>query len=91
MDLHALFKWGNVVLKERCVAVVLCHMGQAILVEVEILAVTLIDFLLEGGKDVVDHGVDLVSPKEMGMKGAIHLAPNLGRCEFLHALPHAGG
>ena len=70
-------------------AVVLCHMGQAILVEVEILAVTLIDFLLEGGKDVVDHGVDLVSPKEMGMKGAIHLASVLGRCEFLHMLPHA--
>jgi hypothetical protein len=27
----------------------------------------------------------------MGMKGAIHLAPILGRCELLHVLPHAGG
>ena len=71
--------------------VVLCRMGETILVEVEILAVTLIDFQLEGQEDVFDHGVDLVSPREMGMKGAIHLAPILGRCEFLHVLPHAGG
>jgi len=48
VDLHALFTWGNVVLEERCVSVVLCHMGEAIFVEVEILAVTLIDFRLEG-------------------------------------------
>ncbi len=69
----------------------LCHMGEAILVEVEVLAVTLIDLGLEGRKDVVDHGVNLVLPKEMRMEGAIHLAPILGRCELLHILPHAGG
>ncbi len=72
-------------------AVVLCHMGKIILVEVPILAVSLIDLQLEGQEDVVNHGVDLVSPKEMGMKGTIHLAPILGRCELLHVLPHAGG
>ena len=31
-----------------------CHMGETILVEIEILAVTLIDFRLEGREDVVD-------------------------------------
>ncbi len=69
----------------------LCHMGKTILVEVEILTVSLIDLQLEGREDVVDHGVDLVSPKEMGMEGAIHLASILCCCEFLHMLPHAGG
>ena len=72
-------------------AVVLCHMGETILVEVEVLAVTLIVFRLEGQEDVVNHGVDLVSPPKMGMKGAIHLASILGCREFLHMLPHAGG
>ncbi len=47
VDLHALFKWGNAVLKERCVVVVLCH-SETILVEVPILAVSLIDLQLEG-------------------------------------------
>ena len=72
-------------------SVVLCHMGEAILVEGPILAVTLIDFRLEGREDVVDHGVNLILPKEMRMEGAIHLAPILGRCELLHVLSHAGG
>ncbi len=49
-------------------AVVLCRMGETILVEVPILAVSLIDLGLEGREDVVNHGVDLVSPKEMRMK-----------------------
>ena len=91
MDLHALFKWGNVVLRESCVAVVLEHMGKTILAKVEILAATLIDFRLEGREDIVDHGVDLVLPKEMGIKGVIHMASILSRCELLHMLPHAGG
>jgi hypothetical protein len=34
VDLHALFKWGNVVLHESRVAVVLAHMGETILVKV---------------------------------------------------------
>ena len=72
-------------------SVVLCHMGEAILVKVEVLAVTLIDLRLERRKDVVDHGVNLILPKEMRMEGAIHLAPILGRRELLHVLPHAGG
>jgi hypothetical protein len=63
MDLHALFKWGYAILHMRCVAVVLLHMGKTILVEVEILAVTLIDFRLEGREDVIVHGVELLSPK----------------------------
>ena len=63
-------------------AVVLCHMGETILVEVEVLAVTLIDFQLEGREDVANHGVDLVSPQ---------MASILGCREFLHMLPHAGG
>ena len=45
-------------------AVVLCHMGETILVEVEILAVTMIDFRLEGREDVVDHGLTLSFPKK---------------------------
>ena len=72
-------------------SVVLCHMGEAIFVKVEILAVTLINFRLEGREDVVDYGVDLVPLKEMRMEGGIHLAPILGCCELLHVLPHAGG
>jgi len=50
-------------------------MGKAILVEVKILAVALIDLRLEGRNNVVAHGVDLVLPKEVGMEGAIHLRP----------------
>ncbi len=69
----------------------LCHMGEAIFVKGPILSVTLIDFGLEGREDVVDHGVNLVLPKEMRMEGAIHLAPILGCCELLYVLPHAGG
>jgi hypothetical protein len=89
--LHALLEWGNVILHEGCMSVVLCHIGEAILVKGPILAVALIDLGLEGREDVVNHGVDLVLPKEMGMEGAIHLASILGRCELLHMLPHAGG
>jgi hypothetical protein len=54
VDLHALFKWGNVILHESRVAVVLEHMGETILVKVEILAVTLIDFRLEGREEGVE-------------------------------------
>jgi hypothetical protein len=86
MDLHALFKWGYTMLHKRCVVVVLLHMGKTILFEVEILAVTLIDFQLEGQEDVIVHGVDLLSPKEVGMKGAIHLTSILDCREFLHVL-----
>ena len=69
----------------------LCHMGEAILVKGPILVVALIDLGLEGREDVVNHGVELVLPKEMRMEGAIHLASILGRCELLHMLPHARG
>jgi len=40
---------------------------------------------------VFDHGVDLVSSKEVGVKGAIHLTFILDYGEFLRILPHAGG
>jgi len=90
-DLHALFKWVHTVLHERCISVVFCHMGKTVLVEVEVLAVALIDLRIEGREDVIVHGVDLVLPKEVGMEGAVHLPSVLGRCEFLHVLPHAGG
>ncbi len=69
----------------------LCHVGKAILVEVEILAVALIDLRLEGRDNVVAHGVDLVLPKEVRMEGAVYLPSVLGHGELLHVLPHAGG
>jgi len=81
---HHLLKWVHTVLHERCVAVVFCHMGKTVLVEVEILAVALINLQLEGRED-------LVLPTEVGMEGSLHLPSVLGRCEFLHVLPHAGG
>jgi hypothetical protein len=90
-DLHALLKWVHTVLHERRISVVFCHMGKTVLVEVEVLAVALINLQLEGCEDVIAHGVDLVLPKEVGMEGAVHLPSVLGRCEFLHVLSHAGG
>ncbi len=48
VDLHALLEWGNVVLHEKCMSVVLRHMGKAILVKGPIIVVTLIDLGLEG-------------------------------------------
>ena len=90
-NLHALLEWVHTVLHEGSVAVVLCHMGKAILVEVKILAVALIDLCLEGRNNFVAHGVDLVLPKEVGMDGAVHLPSVLGHSELIHVLPHARG
>ena len=61
------------------------------LVKGPVLAVAMIDLGLDGREDVINHGVDLILPKVMGMEGAIHLASILGCCELLHMLPHAGG
>ena len=82
---------GVIEVRKRCVAVVLFHMGSTILVKIVVLAVTFVVRCFKGREDVVVHGVDLVSPKEMGVKSVIHLAFILGCPEFLHMLPRAGG
>ena len=82
---------GYIVVRERCMTVVLLHMGSTILVESEVLKVTAVVHCFKGHEDFVVHGGDLVSPKEMGVKSVIHLASILGCREFLHMLPCAGG
>jgi len=82
---------GVIEVRKRCMAVVLLHMGSTILVKIVVLVVTFVARCFKGHEDVVVHGVDLVSPKELGVTSVIHLASILGCPEILHMLPRAGG
>jgi hypothetical protein len=44
---------------------------------------------LQGQKDVSNHGVDLVPPKEMVLEGTPGLTPILLASKLLDVLPHA--
>jgi hypothetical protein len=50
-------------------SIVLLYMGSAVLVKIEILAVTTIMRGLVGSENVRDHGIDLVPPKEVVVEG----------------------
>jgi hypothetical protein len=66
--------------------IMLLHVNGAVLVKVKILVVTVMQGL-EGQKAVGEHGVDLVTPKEMVVEGASFLAFILMGCKLLHILP----
>jgi hypothetical protein len=65
--------------------------GQYIVVEVVVLAVAIIEQVLEGCNDVTVHDVNLVTPKEMGVEGTPDMVAVLGGRVFLHMLPHTKG
>ncbi len=89
VDLHALMQGCHIELSKSCVSIVLLHVGNAVLVKVEILAVATIMQGLESQEDVRAHGIDCVTPKEMAEEGTPYLASILLSCELLHMLPCA--
>jgi hypothetical protein len=70
-------------------AIVLLHVGSAVLVKIEILVVTAIVQALEGQKYVRENGINLVPSKEMIVESAPSMAPILLGSELLDVLPHA--
>ncbi len=87
MDLHGLFKGLHIPLGQSGMAIVLVHMSSAVLVKRKIRSVTTVVQALQGQKDVNDHGVDLVPPKEMVMEGTPGLMPILLASKLLDMLP----
>jgi hypothetical protein len=69
--------------------IVLVNVGSAELVEHEILMITTVVQSLEGRKNIGDHGVHLVSPKEMIVEGTPCLASILLVSKLLDMLPRA--
>jgi hypothetical protein len=70
-------------------AVVVLHVGSAVLVKIEILLVTTVVQALEGRNYVRNHGIDLVPPTEMIVEGTPSLAPILLGSKLLDMLPRA--
>ena len=89
MDLHGLFKGLHILLGQSGMAIVLIHMGSTVLVKRKISLITTVVHALQGQKDVSDHGVNLVPPKEMIVEGAPGLMPILLGSELLDVLPRA--
>ncbi len=75
VDLHSLFKGGHTILAKSGMAIVLLHIGSAVLVKIKVLAVTTVVQALEGQENVRDHGVNLVPHKEMIVEGSPGLRP----------------
>jgi hypothetical protein len=67
-------------------AIVLIHMSSTVLVKYKILPVTTVVQALQGQKDVSDHGVDLVPPKEMVVEGMPGLMPIMLASKLLDVL-----
>ncbi len=89
VDLHGLLKGGHAILGKGGVAIVLLHMGSAVLVKIKILAVPTIMQALEGQEYVRTHGIDLVPPKEVVVESTLSLAPILLGSKLLDVLPRA--
>ncbi len=70
-------------------AIVLIHMGSTVLVKRKILSITTVVQANQGQKDIGDHGIDLVPPVEMVVKGMPGLTPILLASKLLDVLPHA--
>ncbi len=64
-------------------------MNSAVLIKSKIPLVTTVVQALQGQKDVSNHGVDLVRPKEIVMKGMPGLTPSLLVSKLLDVLPRA--
>jgi hypothetical protein len=89
VDLHGILKGGHTILSKGGMVIVLLHVGSAVLVKIEILAVTAVVQALEGQKYIRDHGYNLVPPKEMIVEGTPGLAPILLGSKLLDVLPGA--
>jgi hypothetical protein len=89
VDLHGLLKRDHTILGKAGMAIVLLHMGSAVLLKIEILAVTTIMQVLEGQEHVRAYGIDLVPPKEMIVESTPSLAPILLGSKLLDVLPRA--
>jgi hypothetical protein len=89
MDLHGLFKRLHILLSQSGMAIVLIHMSITVLAKCKILSVTTVVQALQGQKDVSNHGVDLVPPKEMVVEGTSGLMPILLASKLLDVLPRA--
>jgi hypothetical protein len=87
MDLHGLFKGLHILLGQSGMAIVLIHMGSAVLVKHKIRVVTTVVQTLQGRKSLRDHGFDLVPPKEMVVEGTPGLTPILLGSKLLDVLP----
>jgi hypothetical protein len=89
MDLCGLFKGLYIPLSQSGMAIVLIHMSSAVLVKRKIPLVTTVVQALQGWKDVSNHCIDLVPPKEMVVEGTPGLTPILLASILLDMLPHA--
>jgi hypothetical protein len=89
MDLHGLFKGLHIPLGQSSMAIVLIHMSITILVKRKIPLVTTVVQVLQGWKDVSNHGVDLVPPKEMVVEVTPGLTLILLASKLLDVLPCA--
>jgi hypothetical protein len=87
MDLHGLFKGLHIPLGQSGMTIVLIHMGITVPVKGKIPSITTLVQALQGQKDVSNHGVNLVPPKEMVVEGTPGLKPILLASELLDMLP----
>ncbi len=87
MDLHGLLKGLHVPLGKSDMAIVLIHMGSTVLVKCKTPSVTTVVQALQGQKDVGNHGIDIVPPKEMVVEGTPGLMPILLASKLLDMLP----
>jgi hypothetical protein len=87
MDLHVLFKGLHIPLRQSSMAIVLIHMGSAVLAKSKILAVTTVVHALQGQKNLGEHGANLIPPKEMIVEGTPGLTPILLGSKLLDVLP----
>ncbi len=88
MGLCGLFKGDHIPLGHSGMAIVLLHMGSAVLVECKILAVTTVVQALENQKNLRDHGVELVPPPKMIVESTPGLLLILLGSKLLDMLPH---
>jgi hypothetical protein len=88
--LHGLLKEGHTILGKGGMAIVLLHMGSALLVNIKILVVATIMQAIEGQEYVRTHGIDLVPLKEVVVESTPSLAPILLLgSKLLDVLPRA--
>ena len=89
VDLHGFLEGVHVILGKSGITIVLVNVGSAELVKREILTITTVVQSLEGQKNIGDHGVHLVPPKEMIVEGTPRLASILLVSKLLDMLPRA--
>ncbi len=89
IGLHGLLKRLHIPLGQSGMVIVLIHVSSAVLVKCKIPSDTTVVKTLQGRKNVRDHGVDFVPPKEMAVEGTPGLTPVLLARKLLDMLPRA--